>query len=113
MADLNKVSAWVCKSFREFQREVRGKTGYYIVRFAEDGHQNTNVQCDWSCTCSSYRFQRGTDHKGHCKHIAQVRGQRCDWSQHHNGDEPVAHDDAGRPVCPRCSGEVEAMEWGV
>jgi hypothetical protein len=112
MADLNKVAAYVCKSFRQFQREVRGKTGYYIVRFDEHGHSNDNVQCDWSCTCASYRFQRGVDPRGYCKHITKVMGGRCGWSELHDGGE-VVQAESSTPRCPRCSGEVEAMEWGV
>jgi len=112
MADLNRVTAFVCKSFRLFETSVRGKAESYTVRFAADGHNNENVQCDWSCSCRSYRYQRGTNSKGYCKHIVKVEQQRCGWSEHHDDGE-VSQAESAVPRCPRCSGEVEAMEWGV
>jgi hypothetical protein len=109
---LNTIFAWVCRSFVSFERTVRSKSGSYLVRFGEHNHANPNVKCDWSCTCPSFRFQRGTDKRGYCKHIVRVLPERCTWSQHHD-PETVGQEESGALHCPRCKGMVISMGWGV
>jgi hypothetical protein len=42
-----------------------------------------------------------------CRHVKQVRHERCGWSQQHNGGAPV------NGKCPKCGGDIEAVMVAV
>ena len=114
MPDLDHIGQFHCKTFESFQTTVRGRSGTHTVRFDETGHENSHVKCDWSCSCPSYRFQRGVTAQGYCKHIRRVvaSGARCGWSEFVHGGEVGRRDD-GTPCCPKCGGDVSAARWAV
>ena len=103
MAELIGTLFYHCVSAVDYKVEH----GTWLVRFDRHHHRNPDVQTDWSCTCPSYKFERGLDLAGYCKHIRAAKPGRCGWMQFSDGQEPVD----GK--CPKCGGPVEAMTWGV
>ena len=109
MPDLVTVAFWRCATESGWERTVIGSKGdEYTVRFDKYSHRNPDVECDYSCTCPGYEY-RGPNY---CKHILQVRGERCGWNQWLHGGEPEV-DAEGVRRCPLCGVEVEAFSVGV
>lgn len=104
MADFEILSFWHCKTADEFQVPV----GKYLVKYGKTSHQNKDVQFDWSCTCGSYVYQKGTDQNGYCKHIRAAKTDHCGWMQFIDGGDATPE---GK--CPRCGGPVISMRWAV
>lgn len=103
MPDLTNRAYWHCETAESWCQEVQGSDVVpYMVRWDAVSHQNQDmVQYDYSCTCKAYQYGGGK----HCKHIRQVRSQRCGWMQSIDGGEL----DGG--MCPRCGGPVAASNW--
>lgn len=108
MPDLIVESYWSCATNRSWRRDVPGSGGeVHVVTFDRLLHGRRNdVEFDYSCSCPSYRFLRGTV-GGYCKHIRAVMDERCGWS---------ALVDDGQVVdgkCPRCGVPVVGERHAV
>ena len=55
----------------------------------------------YTCTC------KAGEHGRLCRHVKEVRNERCGWSQQHNGGTLV------NGKCPKCGGDVEAVMVAV
>ncbi len=105
---------WVCETRRHFETEVESSSSdkTYTVKYGprvEGKHHYS-----WSCDCPSYQYGTGTDDKGHCKHIQQVResGEYCGWDGFFDAGEPEK-DENGDRKCPQCGSDVFAEERKV
>ncbi len=104
MPDLMIVHEYACAQNENWQTEVTGSKGTnYTVRFDRFSHKNQgSVERDFSCDCKAYKFRQGD-----CKHINEVRDQKCTWMD----GEP--NDNDGEQTCPVCGGEVIIYRKGV
>ena len=103
MPDLTIVTAWTCQTNQYWRKTVNG----YLVEWRQQA-PNATVQYDWACTCKGFQFRR------QCKHIEQVRDERCGWNE---TLEPTAQPESGgpdnRPLCPECGAEAIPVQVGV
>jgi hypothetical protein len=106
--DLERRTYWHCQSAETWQATV----GKHTVSWGRMP-PGAAVQFDWQCSCPSFRFRKGTDERGYCKHVRAVieEQQRCGWMQFSDGGEPVKGDEGY--ACPECGNPAFAMEWGV
>jgi hypothetical protein len=97
---------YVCFSHLELKTLVRAKSNRrapdYVVTYRRDRVPH------WACTCPSFAYSRGLDRLGHCKHVAQRRSTRCDWTSATRGGSPRRTED-GELVCPDC-GELAVRD---
>lgn len=94
------VQMFQCRSNSTFERKVTGSTGnVYTVRFGRVHGQKYSH--NWTCDCMAGKHGRL------CRHVKQVRHERCGWSQQHNGGAPV------NGKCPKCGGKIEAVMVSV
>ena len=101
--DLTIMTGVTCQTNIEWETTV----GEYTVRFGKLFGRNFHIQGvlnGYTCTCKGFVF-RGVV----CKHIEQVKGQRCGWNP---GADPglPANDDG---TCPECGMPVQAMNVAV
>ena len=109
MPDLTPQTYYHCGSAESFHATIQGsKKAIYKVAWNKFGHNNPDVQYDYSCTCPSYKFSGGK----HCKHIEMVRvsGKHCNWMQFTEGGDVVTNEE-GETFCPKCGCEAHAMGW--
>ena len=102
MPDLMPVPMQQCKRLDELSVEV----GAYVVsRMPHDDPE------DWHCTCKSFRYERGLDEMGRCKHIRQHLEERCTWHEMYG----AAQDDNQKQhmSCPECGGGTMWISVGV
>lgn len=107
MPDLDIVTTFTCSSNEYWSRDVQSGENTYRVEWAKQP-RSAYVEYDWSCTCKGFQF------RGRCKHIDQVREERCGWNAEL---EPTAQPDSGgpdnRPICPKCGADVIPIRVGV
>ena len=58
---------------------VDSETTVDVASFTQpfEGYEVTRKACgadvvEWTCTCPSFEYQSGTDHRGYCKHIRAI-----------------------------------------
>jgi hypothetical protein len=104
---------WQCSSATGWRREVESSSSdtTYTVSYGPSDPQDPYAY-KYSCDCRSYKFDSGTDENGHCKHIRQVRDERCGWSQQMDGGKPRENGD-GERECPQCGGDAHAVRVAV
>jgi len=102
MPDLTVHAYWHCMSWEHWQTQVASSNGKesYTVTWGLVFHGP--YERDWSCTCKAFQF------KHTCKHIDQVKDQRCGWDQHMDGGDRTSSGE-----CPQCHGPVGAHTVGV
>ena len=114
MPDLDLVPTWTCCTNVEWHRKVQSSKGdkTYIVSYGLlDSKMQSKLMCThgYSCTCPSFKFSK----KNTCKHIEQVREERCGWNAVLEPTARCAHDSEGQPCCPECGGPVTSFRVGV
>tara|TARA_R100001530_G_C4186176_1_gene120832 strand:- start:42 stop:377 length:336 start_codon:yes stop_codon:yes gene_type:complete len=111
MVELNTIYKLHCVTAENWSTLLKGSNGAtYTVRWSRHDHHNQDsVKYDYSCTCPSYEFRKGT----YCKHIKKIKdsGAHCNWSQFIDGGEVVEKDN--QSACPECGSDVRSMGWGV
>jgi hypothetical protein len=113
MGDLTRHTAATCSKNLGFVREVPGsKPGVsYTVSYERvfgSRHDALGCEYGWTCTCENYKrlhSRLGTN----CKHIADVKDQRCTWNA--ECDPGVYPKDGDR--CPACGGPIEYVQVAV
>lgn len=69
-----KVSKIVFK-FTDISETTGKESIMYMIKSITRENHAYNVIFEaayWSCNCPSYKYKKGTDDKGHCKHIEFV-----------------------------------------
>lgn len=111
MPDLTEMVAWTCATNIHWEKTVTGSKGdVYTVRFVRlHGREleRQGVQYGYVCSCRGFEF-RGT-----CRHIDEVKADRCGWNGVLEPTYHCDHDSEGRPCCPDCRGPVEPIKVGV
>ncbi len=101
MPELTRHMTWTCASNTNWVAEVQGSKGdTYTVRY--EFRERGPHQFDYTCTCPAFKFGKGKA----CKHIDNVRDQRCAW----NGDLSIVEQ---VDKCPDCDGPVSILEVAV
>lgn len=96
---LNIVYMKMCKQNEYWEKQV----GDYTVIFDQFSHKFKHIyNYDFSCNCKAYKYG-----KKYCKHINQVKDERCHWHQQFDAGEIVDN------KCPVCGGELITVKVGV
>lgn len=108
MPELTIVDVPTCASNLDWEKEVKGATGVYIVKF---GRVEVGPAIrDYTCTCPHFQYRlSGTG--VHCKHIIKVIVDelRCGW----NESLEVGFDFPADKCCPKCHGPIIYERVGV
>jgi len=111
MPDLTIEAAWTCCTNVEWQTEVVGSRGdKHVVHYGLlEPVQRRKQGClnGWTCSCQGFKF-RGT-----CRHIEQVKGDRCAWNAVLEPSMQAEVNAAGERCCPLCGGPVTVINVGV
>lgn len=104
MPELLPVPMQQCERLEETAAQV----GKYTVSRAPI---NMGDPEDWECTCPSFKYQRGLDDNGYCKHIRKYMEERCTWHQMFGVAQTEEQQKA--EVCPECGGPTVWRSVGV
>jgi hypothetical protein len=107
MPDLTIEVAYTCCTNTHWETEVIGSKGDpYRVSYGPT--PGGPYQYGWSCECKAFQYGGGEP----CKHIRQVKDERCGWNEEM---DPGCSPDGGAdgPMCPRCGGPVDYMRVAV
>ena len=100
--DLTIMTGVTCQTNIEWSTTVEK----YTVRFGKLFGRDFRIQGvlnGYTCTC------KGFEYRGQCKHIVQVKGQRCGWNPGADPGLPANKDG----TCPECGMPVQAMNVAV
>ena len=103
MPDLTIEFRRICADALHWERKVLGDSGdEYLVTY---GRMFAGpYQYGYHCSCMAYRYSRGAIKS--CKHIRQVKGERCTWGE----DQGEAGTDER---CPYCGNLTEVIRVAV
>lgn len=100
MPDLSYEFYFQCESVENFSVQVQGSKNYTVsFGLTQQGY-------DYTCSCESFKFR-----KKYCKHIEQVKDQRCGWMQFVHGDQPVEKN--SEHFCPKCGNKAVTRRVAV
>jgi uncharacterized Zn finger protein len=100
MPDLTIIYVQACATTTLTKKVESSKGGKFY-----DVHASLEERGE-KCTCPGFGF------RGHCRHIAEVRGQICGWNEQ-DSDEVQTPQQEMEAVCPRCGGETMVLKVGV
>jgi hypothetical protein len=111
MGDLTVQTTWICGSNVFWHAQI----GKQRVWFGAQYSGARRGQVGWSCSCSPGKLNPD------CAHVAAARPRRCGWNEElAAGAQPEEYrqiqDDGTSTIgrrCPRCGGDVQAIEVGV
>jgi len=105
MAELSIIYARWCSSNEQWSKEVKGRTGTYIVRFGPT--YGGQYSYDYTCTCAAFKFNPNK----YCKHIEAVKDERCCW----NSDVIMGsfEEEPADKKCPKCKSNLLTVKVGV
>lgn len=101
MPDFTYEIFFNCETAESYSTEVQGSKTY-TVSFGPSKEGS-----DWSCTCDAFKYGKGK----YCKHIEQVKDQRCGWMQYVHGEQPVEKNH--EYLCPKCGSKAIPRKWAV
>ena len=112
MPDLTVEYYYHCETAENWSTTFKGSSGTdYTVRYGAT--PLGRYQYDYSCSCSSFKYKRGVDSNGYCKHIRAAEKDHCKWMAFHDGGDAVVDPTTGDPKCPKCGSDCRSMGWGV
>jgi hypothetical protein len=101
MADLTTMTGVTCQTNIEWETLVGKHTVNFGKLFGRDFRLQQTIN-GYTCTCKGFTF------RGVCKHVEQVRSQRCGWNP---GADPGLRPEGD--TCPDCGAPLVAMSVGV
>ena len=98
-----------CETASSWIKEVIGTSGVYTVTY--NSFNPGRYENNYACTCPSFKFGNRNKLRGDdatCKHIEQVKTERCGWMEVLDGEKPT---EDGK--CPRCGLNTHSRQVAV
>lgn len=105
MRELDIIAARMCSTNKFWESPVLSSDGSkaYLVRY--EATPEGDYQYDYTCTCPAYKHGKSR----HCKHIHQVKHERCAYGQDAFWGSPIEMGDK----CPECGSDTIVVRVGI